>query len=180
MSALTSSTMPRRLPPGCIEDRDRHGNIRIYYRAKGRLKVRLRGTPWTDSFMAEYEAAKGQTAPVKGRGVVWGTWRWLCVRYFTECADYLRLDDRTKRVRRGILEATFDEPIAPGSPKLFRDFPLSRMTTDAIEVLRIERWHSRREQTIASRQSGLSSDGKPYAPRNPARDVPYFKTGSTG
>src|SRR5262249_41303724 len=53
----------------------------------------------------------------------------------------------------------------------------------------IERWHSRREQTIASRQSGLSSnggvrkkgsDGKPYAPRNPDRDVPYFKTGSTG
>ena len=189
MSALTSSTMPRRLPPGCIEDRDRHGNFRIYYRAKGRPKTRLRGTPWTDSFMAEYEAARGQTAPVKGRGVVWGTWRWLCVHYFTECADYLRLDDRTKRVRRGILEATFDEPIAPGSPKLFRDFPLSRMTTDAIEVLRDRKMafpegaNNRVKAIRAVFKWGVrkkGSDGKPYAPRNPARDVPYFKTGSTG
>jgi hypothetical protein len=35
--------MPRRLPPGCVEDRDRHGKIRIYFRAKGTPKVRLRG-----------------------------------------------------------------------------------------------------------------------------------------
>jgi hypothetical protein len=136
MSAIASSTMPRRLPPGCIEDRDRHGNIRIYFRARGRPKVRLRGTPWTPEFMAEYDTAKGQTAPMRGKGITPGTWRWLCVRYFGECADYLRLDGRTKRVRRGILEATFDEPIAPGSSKFFRDFPLSKMTTDAIEVLR--------------------------------------------
>ena len=32
--------MPRRLPPGCIEDVDRHGNIRVYYRAKGKRKTR--------------------------------------------------------------------------------------------------------------------------------------------
>jgi Uroporphyrinogen decarboxylase (URO-D) len=64
MSAIGSSAMPRRLPPGCVEDRDRHGNVRIYYRMKGRLKVRLRGTPWTPDFMAEYEAAKGQAVPI--------------------------------------------------------------------------------------------------------------------
>jgi hypothetical protein len=92
--------MPRRLPPGCVEDRDRHGNTRIYYRARGKLKVRLRETPWTPEFMAEYDAAKGLAAPATGKGITSGTWRWLCVRYFTECADYLRLDDRTKRVRR--------------------------------------------------------------------------------
>jgi hypothetical protein len=51
-------------------------------------------------------------------------------------SDYLRLDDRTKRVRRGVLEGTFDEPIAPGSSKFFRDFPLSKPSSDAIEVLR--------------------------------------------
>ena len=42
----------------------------------------------------------------------------------------------TRHVRRLILESTFDEPIAPGSTKLFRDMPLSRMGTDAVEVLR--------------------------------------------
>ena len=65
--------MPRRLPPGCIEDRDRHGNIRIYYRAKGRPKARLRGTPWTLEFMAEYQVAKGEAVPTKAKG--------NCLRY---------------------------------------------------------------------------------------------------
>jgi hypothetical protein len=136
MTAIASSTMPRRLPPGCVEDRDRHGNVRIYYRAKGRLKVRLRGTPWTPQFLVEYDAAKRQAVPITSKGTTPGTWRWLCVSYFAECADYLRLDQRTRRVRRGILEATFDEPVAPGSSKFFRDFPLSRMSADAVEVLR--------------------------------------------
>ena len=53
------ASMPRRLPAGCVEDRDRHGNIRIYYRVKGRPKVRLRGTPWTPEFMAAYDDAMG-------------------------------------------------------------------------------------------------------------------------
>ena len=185
MTAIASSTMPRRLPPGCVEDRDRHGNVRIYYRAKGRLKVRLRGTPWTPQFMAEYDAAKGQAAPIVSKGNTPGTWRWLCVRYFAESADYLRLDERTKRVRGGILEATFDEPIAPGSPKYFRDFPVSRMTADAVEVLRdrklaLPESANGRVKAIravfkwAVRKKG--PDGKPLVSHNPARDVPYLKS----
>ena len=87
--------------------------------------------------MAEYEAAKGAAAePSRKSGIAAGTWRWLCVKYFAECADYKRLDPQTQHVRRLILESTFDEPIAPGSAKLFRDMPLSRMGTDAVEVLR--------------------------------------------
>jgi hypothetical protein len=136
MSAIASQIMPRRLPPGCVEDTDRHGNIRIYYRAKGRPKIRLRGAPWTPEFMAEYDAAKSQPAPITTQGITPGTWRWLCVRYFAECAEYKQLDPRTQHVRRLILEGTFDQPIAPDSPKFFRDFPLSRMNTDAVEVLR--------------------------------------------
>jgi hypothetical protein len=54
------SDMLRRLPPGCVADKDRHGKTRIYYRSKGRRKVRLRGTPLTPEFMAQYEAAKGK------------------------------------------------------------------------------------------------------------------------
>ena len=54
-----AANMPRRLPAGCVEDRDRHGNIRIYYRVKGRPKVRLRGTPWAPEFMAAYDDAMG-------------------------------------------------------------------------------------------------------------------------
>src|SRR5262245_8710828 len=180
--------VPRRLPPGCTEDVDRHGNARIYFRAKNRPKVRLRGTPWSNEFMAEYEAAKGAPPPA-GKGGSAGTWRWLVTRYFAECADYLRLDAQTRRTRRGILEATFDEPIAPGSSKLFRDFPLHLMTADAIEVLRdrkisVPEGANNRVKAIrqvfkwAVRKKG--PNGKPLVANNPARDVSYFSTGSAG
>lgn len=190
MSALKSPTMPRRLPPGCIEDTDRHGNVRIYYRAKGRPKARLRGTPWTPEFMAAYEAAKGTvTTPSRRSGIATGTWRWLCIRYFAECTDFKLLDPRTQYVRRAIIESTFDEPIAPNSSKLFRDMPLSHMTPDAVEVLRDRKLstpEAANSRVKAMRQVfkwGMRkkwADGKPYAPGNPAREVSYFKSGSTG
>jgi integrase len=175
--------MPRRLPRGCVEDCDRHGNIRIYYRAKGRPKVRLRGTPWTAEFMAQYETAKGMQAPAVTNVIASGTWRWICAKYFAECAEYRRLDERTKRVRRGIIEATFDEPIAPGSSKFFRDFPLSRMAPDAVEVLRdrkIQTPEAANARLKAIRQVFKFGVKKKLAPSNPARDVEYFRSGSTG
>jgi integrase len=189
MSKLFSPSMPHRLPAGCVEDRDRHGNLRIYYRAKGRHKVRLRGVPWTPEFMAEYEAAKGGPSTARRKEITAGTWRWLCTRYFAESADYLRLDNRTKRVRRGILEATLDEPIAPGSLRFFRDMPLSRMTANEVEVLRDRKLAfpesaNSRVKAIravfkwAARKKG--ADGKPLAPSNPSRDVAYLKSNNPG
>lgn len=180
---MVQLNMPRRLPPGCIEDRDRHGNLRIYYRAKGVRKVRLRGTPWTPEFMAAYEDAKGAApTPIKNAIGV-GTWRWLCVKYFAECADYKRLDPRTRHVRRLILESTFDEPIAPASPKCFRDMPLSKMTTDAVEVLRDRKLafpEAANSRLKAIRQVFKFGVRKKFAAFDLARDVPYIRTGSSG
>jgi hypothetical protein len=97
-------------PPGCIEDQDRHGNLRVYYRpTKKSKKVRLHGTPWAPDFIAEYEAAKGNIAEVRKTDINPGTWRWLCVRYMTECTEYKRLDQRTQHVRKLILESTYDD-----------------------------------------------------------------------
>jgi integrase len=189
MTKLKCVAMPRRLPPGCVEDKDRHGTWRIYYRAKGRPKTRLRGTPWTPEFMAELDAAKGAVAPSKRHGIATGTWRWLCVKYFDECTDFKRLDPRTQYVRRGILETTFDEPIKRGAPKCFRDMPLTLLTPDAVEVLRDRKLatpEAANNRVKAMRQVfkwGMKkkySDGKPYAPSNPAREVSFFKSGSTG
>ncbi len=132
--------------------------------------------------MAAYEAAKGAVL-ITGKAVSPGSWRWLCIRYFGECAEYKRLDFRTQHVRRQILEATFDEPIAPGSPKFFRDFPLSRMTTDAVEVLRDRKIHvpkSANARIKAMRQVFKFGVKKKLSPSNPTRDVEYFKSGSTG
>jgi integrase len=139
--------------------------------------------------MEQYEDAKGKTAPARTASIAPGTWRWLCVKYFAECADYIRLDESTKRVRRNILESTFDEPIAPGSARHFGDFPLSLMSVEAIEVLRDRKIHApeaANNRVKAIRQVfkfGMrkrSPNGNPYIRSNPARDVEKFKTGSAG
>ena len=186
---ISESEMPRRLPKGCVEDCDRHGNIRVYYRVAGRPKVRLRAVPWTTEFMDQYEAAVVGQPTVSSSSIITGTWRWLCVKYFEGCADYKRLDSRTQRVRRQILEATFNEPTKPDSGKFFGDMPLAKMDPGAIEVLRDrkldvpEAANSRLKAIRQVFKWGIkrkTADGKPYAPHNPARDVDYFKTGSTG
>ena len=85
-------------------------------------------------------------------------------------------------VRRQILEHTFTEPIAPGSDRLFRDFPLSRLDSEAIEVLRdrkIDVPGSANERLKAIREVFKFGVKKKWS-GNPARDVEYFQTGSTG
>jgi hypothetical protein len=57
----------------------------------------------------------------KVRVVTAGTRRWLCVRYFTECANYERLDKRTQHFRAN-LESTYDKPIAPDRRNSFEKF----------------------------------------------------------
>ena len=135
--------------------------------------------------MALYEDAKTGSAPIVRKDITPDTWRWLCVEYFRTCVDYLRLDDRGKRVRRGVLENTFDEPLRPGSPKLFRDMPISKMDASAIEALRdrklaVPEGANNRVRAIravfkwAVRKK--RADGQPYVKHNAARDVPYLKS----
>jgi len=54
-----------------VEDSDRHGNVRIYFRRRGERKVRLTAKPGTPEFDAEYMAAfRGdlKTAPIAPKG----------------------------------------------------------------------------------------------------------------
>ncbi len=92
-----------------VEDVDRHGNVRLYVKRRGAKKVRLRQRPGTAEFMAEYRdalAGRSILASVKHEIQVpagKGTLRWLCEQYYRS-AEFKRLDDRTRRVRRQILE----------------------------------------------------------------------------
>lgn len=90
-----------------VEDTDRHGNVRLYYRRHGR-KVRLRGPAGSPEFLADYKKAAAGTleAPKKEQGagqVVPRSIRWLCVQYY-KSAMFKELDPRTQKVRRAILE----------------------------------------------------------------------------
>jgi hypothetical protein len=47
-----------------VEDIDRHGNVRIYFRRKGQPKIRLTEMPGTAAFDAEYQRAfSGELKP---------------------------------------------------------------------------------------------------------------------
>lgn len=48
-----------------ISDRDRHGNVRWYYRRSGKPKVRLPGTPGSTEFRAMYDALERGAEIVK-------------------------------------------------------------------------------------------------------------------
>jgi integrase len=139
--------------------------------------------PWIPEFMAAYDDAVGDVPKPTKSVIGVGTWRWLCVKYLSDCTDYKRLDPRTRHVRRLILESIFEEPVAPGSPKFFRDMPLSKMTADAIEVLRdrkMEFPEAANSRVKAIRQVFKFGVRKKFVSFDPARDVPYIQTGSTG
>jgi len=52
-----------------VSDRDRHGNVRYYFRRKGQKKVRLHGIPGSKEFMDAYALAlaSGASRPAARR-----------------------------------------------------------------------------------------------------------------
>jgi integrase len=121
---------------------------------------------------------------VLARPTLPNTWSWLVLRYFAECSEYKRLDRKATQIpRRQILEATFDEPLKPGSDKRFAEMPLAKMTANAVEVLRDRKLSTPQAANArlkAMRQVFVWAVAKGHVPFNPAREVPYFKTGSEG
>src|SRR5690348_571923 len=73
-----------------VEDVDRHGNVRVYFRRKGQPKVRLCERPGTDAFDREYQRAfKGEIkGSLASRNTQWlpGTLHWLCQQYYASAA----------------------------------------------------------------------------------------------
>lgn len=91
-----------------VEDTDRHGNVRLYYRRSGQSKVRLRGPIGSPEFLADYKNAaagfsKSTAETPKAGAMVAGSIKGLCVDYY-KSAMFRELDPRTQKVRRAILE----------------------------------------------------------------------------
>jgi integrase len=169
-----------------VRDRDRHGTARVYFRRFGR-KTRLHAPEGTEAFMAEYLALLDGTGAFKSKptgAIADGSWRWLCTRYFAS-AEFKRLEQSTQRVRRRLLELTFEEPREPGSRDLFGDCPVQKLGAAAVRVLRDRKANfpeAANGRVKAIRQVlawGLESHAQ-IVRSNPARDVPYLKSGGTG
>ncbi|MBZ0161958.1 MAG: tyrosine-type recombinase/integrase [Notoacmeibacter sp.] len=100
--------MPKKLPKGVTVDRDRHKNVRLYFRAPGRPKVRLREEPGTKAFDDEVACArigipyekKIAPAPRKpGAPAKENSFHWLVQQYKQRAKNRLNPDQLARRVR---------------------------------------------------------------------------------
>ncbi len=82
------------------KDRDRHGNVRFYFRRPGKPKIRLHGLPGSEEFMAAYKEALSGTGGSEAKAEK--SFEWLCERYFkSPYFEFLEKD--TQRRKRSIL-----------------------------------------------------------------------------
>lgn len=162
-----------------VEDVDRHGNVRRYFRRKGQPKIRLRGLPGSTEFMNAYQVAlSGEGLPYKKtsqrkKQSSVGTLNWLCEAYFA-CAEFKRLDRRTKRVRRNLLDNLCRE---------HGEKPVRLMELRHVRSIRDERAgrpEAANAIVKALRQVFAYGVAAELVDRNPAKDIPYLKSGSQG
>lgn len=155
------------------EEWDRHGNLRLYVRRRGR-RVRLRHEPGTEAFLAEYRSALAGSnkAPVAPQSSP-GTLRWLSIEYFAS-GDFRRLDPATQTIRRRIIEAILPKwgtgkirEMRPKHVRLIRDEKTGtpHAANNLLKALRVMfKW-------------AIEAD---HMDRNPARDVARIQIASDG
>lgn len=88
-------------------DKDRHGNVRVYFRKNGR-KIRLRAEIGSLDFISEYQLAMtGQhpkQIPAKVPQTTAGESMRELIEGYYKSSSYMMLSDRTRHVRRQILD----------------------------------------------------------------------------
>jgi integrase len=162
-----------------VEDIDRHGNVRRYVRRKGQLKVRLPGLPGSTEFMDAYaRALGGEAPPIKAqpatrKRAATGSLKWLCESYYSS-AEFKQLDARTARIRRAILDEVCRQ--YGENPARLMEVRHARSIRDA----RADRPEAANAVLKALRQVFAYGVVSELLDRNPARDVPYIKSGSQG
>ena len=119
-----------------IKDQDRHGNVRVYVRIRGKGKVRLKAEPGTADFSAEYQAAieKLNGEKPKTRSDI-GTLRWL-VKEFEVSPAFLKVTFREQRNRHLLVKSALDEPHQPGSTLKIGDCQLKFFDGKLARILR--------------------------------------------
>jgi integrase len=153
-----------------VEDVDRYGNVRIYFRRKGQPKIRISEMPGTPGFDAEYQRAlSGALKPPSASQhipAIPGTMRWLCEQYYAS-AKFRSLAESTSKVRRGILEEICQRA---------GNFRYAMMETSHVAKLRDEKSAfpeaaNNRVKVLRQLFAWASSTEYGYAKGNPARDV---------
>jgi len=162
----------RRQFPRTRFDHDRHGNPRWYaIDARGK-KVRLRGEPGSDAWIAQYKAVL-QGAHLEVEGEPTGSLGWL-IRLYYQSPEWKALSPVTQQSQRRIYE---------GIRKASGDMLLADITAANIRAGRDARAetpsaaNSRLKRLVTLFNWGLEAG---HCTHNPARDVKKLKTPKTG
>lgn len=159
-----------------VEDMDRHGNVRVYFRRSGK-KVRIREKLGTEAFLAVYRALlKGDTIQSDAAGELMppatpGSLRWLVVRYYNS-ADFKSL------VRPAPRRAILDRICIQDGAK-----PYALMKARHVKKLRDSRLDAPEAANAivkSLRRLFAWAIEDEHADENPARDVKYLQTASEG
>lgn len=175
-----------------VEQKDRYGNVRLYFWKRPGSRIRLHGTFGSEDFMKQYgrclaEATGSIPSSPAAHGVRHaiqpGSLRALCVEYFTSARFRTDLGGRTQAVRRRIIEQMLQEPVRPGAALTFADVPVAKITPRAVFVLRdrkAETPDAANARVKALRQVFAWAIEMGEAQSNPARDVPYLSGNRDG
>lgn len=161
-----------------VEDVDRHGNVRLYFRRRGKPKIRLPSPVGSPEFLAAYKAAMAGGTPTEvspPRVAKAGSLRALCIDYF-KSAQFRQLDPRTQKVRRVILDKFCQQDNYGDHPFVRLEARHIRKRRDAL----MDRPEAANGMVKAVRQLFAFATEYDLAERNPARDVAYLRTGSEG
>ena len=158
-----------------VEDVDRHGNVRLYFRRRGEPKVRLPGLPGSEEFMAAYQEALSRNATTNAikRRLDAGSFGYLCRQYFTS-QTFKALDESTRKWRRRALdEIALDHG----------DKPVAKMQAKHVRQLRDEKAdkpgaaRNRLKALRALFRWAIENDQAPHDPTRDIKPVPHPTVG---
>ncbi|KAB0269276.1 integrase [Microvirga brassicacearum] len=163
-----------------IEDRDRHGNPRLYVRAPGQKKIRIREIPGTPEFNAAYEDAMAgiaRTKPDKAApaapAVVKGSFRALCIAYYAS-GEFKGLDQSTRNWRQRALdkiaEKRGDDKVSVIEPKHIRILRDELVDTPGAANARLKALKALFVWAVGAGESRF----------NPAREIKLIRYSSSG
>lgn len=157
------------------------GKWYVYFRKKGEKDIRMYGTPGTQEWEETYRRLLAGERPAENEAEQTsdGTFGWLCQQYMSS-TTFAELDERTCRVRRGILTACMDD-VPPDGKKKFKDMPLSRFTPKTVALIRdrkadLPEAANGRIKAIRAVFNWATLPEVGLSQVNPARDVQYCKS----
>ena len=174
-----------------IKEKDRHGNVRLYYRKKPGPRIRIRAEEGTPEFFVEYaraasglELKKAGTKPnILKLDVTYGSLVHLVEKYY-QSLEFKQLGESTKQVRRLILNRLCRTKPDPNQPP-YGEWPVAYLEARHIRKMRddlAEKPEAANGMLKALRQVftyGVDSDYRGLK-SNVVRDVKTIKSQSDG